>query len=68
MIRPADWPSNWSRRVRGWEFWVGMDRARGVALNSPRRETNDVRCIMRFVWLRMSGKSLKSIAWEVLDL
>ena len=52
MIRLAVWPSNCSRRVRVSGIWVGTDRARGIAVKSPRRETDDVRCIMRFVWLR----------------
>ena len=66
IVRLADWPSNWSRRVRVSGIWVGMDRARGIALNSPRRETDDVRCITKFAWPRMSGRCLKSIAWNCL--
>ena len=66
MVKPADWPSNCSRRVRGCEFWVGMDRARGVALNSPRSEMNDVICIIKLVLLRMSSRILKSTVWKCL--
>ena len=67
MIRPAVWPSYSSRRASGCEFWVGIDRARGMVLNRARRETDDVRCIMRFLSLRMSVRSLKSIVWKCLN-
>ena len=67
MINPADWPSICSRRARGCELWVGMERARGMALNSPRRATDDVRCIVRFVLLRTSDSFLKLVAWKCLN-
>ena len=39
-----------------------------MALNSPRRATDDVRYIVRFLLLRTSDRSGKTVALEVLEV
>lgn len=48
-------------------FRVGTEKARGMALNSLMRATDDVRCIVRFVLLRTSDRFGKLVAWKCLD-